>query len=83
MEIKSNLSDYTKQEFIALIGAINNAGTEEDRGELVEHFNKIVPHPSGSDLLFYPEEGADDSPKGVVQIINDYCISKNLPGFRD
>ncbi|CAI8709237.1 Colicin-E9 immunity protein [Pseudomonas sp. IT-P253] len=82
MEIKSNLSEYTKQEFKALIDAIDDAGTEEERGELVEHFNKIVPHPAGSDLLFYPKDGADDSPEGVVQTIHDYCISKGLPGFR-
>jgi hypothetical protein len=83
MGIKSNLSEYTRQEFKALIGAIDDARTEEDRGELVEHFNKIVPHPSGSDLLFYPDDGADDSPEGIVQTINDYCISKGLQGFRD
>lgn len=83
MEFKSDLADYTEQEFKALIDAIDDAGTEEDRGELVEQFNKIVPHPAGSDLLFYPEDGIDDSPDGVVQTIKDYCLSKGLPGFKD
>lgn len=82
MDLKSNLADYTKYEFKALIGAIDDAETEEYRGKLVEHFNKIVPHPAGSDLLFYPEDGADDSPEGVVQTIEDYCASKGLPGFK-
>lgn len=82
MDLKSNLADYTKHEFKALIGAIDDAGTEEERGKLVEHFNKIVPHPAGSDLLFYPEDGADDSPEGIVQIIEDYCASKGLPSFK-
>ena len=83
MELKDNLADYTKQVFKALIDAIDDACIEEARGRLVEHFNKIVPHPAGSDLLFYPEDGADDSAEGVVQAINDYCIFKGLPGLRD
>jgi hypothetical protein len=44
MELKDNLADYTKQELKALIGAIDDACTEEARGRLLEHFNKIVPH---------------------------------------
>lgn len=83
MEFKRNLTDYTLQEFKDLIGAIDDAKTEEARNELVEHFNQIVPHPAGSDLLFYPEDEADDSPGGVVKIIEDYCVSKGLPGFKD
>ena len=83
MGFKRCLVDYTEQDFKALIEAIDNAETEADRGALVEHFNKIVPHPAGSDLLFYPEDGADDSPDGVIEIIKGYCLSKNLPGFKD
>lgn len=83
MEVKSDLADYTEQEFKALIDAIDKAGTEEERGELVAHFNKIVPHPAGSDLLFYPEDGLDDSPDGVVQTIKSYCLCNGLPGFKD
>ncbi|MGE8176013.1 bacteriocin immunity protein [Pseudomonas fluorescens] len=82
MAFKNSIADYTEQEFKALIGAIDDAVTEEHRGELVEHFNKIVPHPAGSDLLFYPVAGEDDSPDGVVQTIKDYCLSKGLPGFK-
>ena len=58
MELKDNLADYTKQELKALIGAIDDACTEEARGRLVEHFNKIVPHPAGSDLLFLSRRGS-------------------------
>jgi hypothetical protein len=82
MELKSNLAEYTEQEFKALIEAIDDADTEEGRGELVEHFNKLVPLPAGSDLLFYPEDGADDSPDGVVQAIKDYCLANGLQGFK-
>ncbi|WP_085710842.1 MULTISPECIES: bacteriocin immunity protein [unclassified Pseudomonas] len=82
MDLKSNLAEYTEQEFKALIEAIDDADTEEARGELVEHFNKLVPHPAGSDLLFYPEDGADDSPEGVVQAIKDYCLAHHLQSFK-
>ena len=83
MKFKITLIDYTEQEFIALIRSIDNANTEEQRGELIEHFNQLVPHPAGSDLLFYPEPGADDTPSGVAQTIKDYCSSKGVASFKD
>jgi len=83
MELKSHLADYTEQEFKALIQAIEGAKTEDERGELVDHFNKIVPHPAGSDLLFYPEAGEDDSADGVTSTVGDYCRANGLPGFKN
>ncbi|MGN7742008.1 bacteriocin immunity protein [Pseudomonas sp. 22526] len=82
MELKSHLADYTEQEFKALIQAFEDARTEEERAELVDHFNKIVPHPAGSDLLFYPEAGEDDSADGVTRTVSSYCRDKGLPGFK-
>ncbi|WP_123450658.1 bacteriocin immunity protein [Pseudomonas fluorescens] len=82
MELKNNLADYTEQEFKALIQAIEDAKTEDERGELVDHFNKIVPHPSGSDLLFYPEAEEDDSADGVTRTVGEYCHANGLPGFK-
>jgi hypothetical protein len=82
LRLKISLADYTKQEFKALIRSIDNAGSEEERGALVEHFNKVVPHPAGSDLLYYPEDGTDESPEGVVQIIHAWCLANGLPGFK-
>jgi len=82
MELKSNLDEYTEQEFKALIQAIDDADSEEARGELVEHFNKIVPHPAGSDLLFYPEDGADDTADGVTRTVKEWLAAQGLPGFK-
>ncbi|BBN65624.1 hypothetical protein GIV96_22515 [Pseudomonas syringae] len=42
MEFKSALAGYTEHEFKALVDTMDDAGTEEDCGELVEHFNKVV-----------------------------------------
>ncbi|WP_122314792.1 bacteriocin immunity protein [Pseudomonas cichorii] len=82
MELKTHLTDYTEQEFKVLIQSIESARTESERDELVDHFNKVVPHPAGSDLLFYPEAGEDDSVDGVTQTISNYCLDKGLPGFK-
>lgn len=83
MDLKSALVDYTEQEFEALISAIDDAKTEEERGELVAHFNKLVLHPAGSDLLFYPEDGADDSAEGITKTIKEWLATQGLPGFRE
>ncbi|MFJ2480241.1 bacteriocin immunity protein [Pseudomonas sp. NPDC087598] len=82
MELKSHLAYYTEEEFKSLIQAIEDARTEDERGELVDHFNKIVPHPAGSDLLFYPEAGEDDSLDGVTRAVSDYCHANGLQGFK-
>lgn len=83
MAAKTSLSDYTEDEFIRLIKAIDDAASEAEQGELVEKFNRVVPHPAGSDLLFYPEPGADDSPEGVVVVIKEWCRANGQPGFAD
>jgi hypothetical protein len=82
MEVKSQLAHYTAHEFITLIKAIEDAKTEEERGELIDHFNKIVPHPAGSDLLFHPEGGEDDSADGVARTVINYCVANGLPKFK-
>ena len=43
----------------------------------------VAPHPQGSDLLFWPEEGADDSPEGIVDEVERFCGENGLPGFMD
>ncbi|WP_053268956.1 bacteriocin immunity protein [Pseudomonas chlororaphis] len=83
MALKNSFDKYTEQEFKALIQAIEDARTEEERGELVDHFNKIVPHPAGSDLLFYPEAGKDDSADGVTRTFSNYYRDNGLPGFKN
>ncbi|CAB5670611.1 Microcin-E9 immunity protein [Delftia tsuruhatensis] len=82
MELKRNLSDYTEQEFIIFIHAILNWRTEDERSELIAHFNSVVPHPDGSDLIYYPQVGADDSPEGITAIIKAWCATNRLPGFK-
>ncbi|MGY2440226.1 bacteriocin immunity protein [Pseudomonas allokribbensis] len=81
--MRDTLSDYTRQELKELIVSIEEAETEDELGSLVDHFNKIVPHPAGSDLLFYPEAGADESPDGIVRTIDAYCVLNGMHRFKD
>ncbi len=82
MELKDSLRHYTEYQFKMFIKAIEDAETENQQAELIVHFNKIVPHPAGSDLLFYPEPGADDSAEGVVKEIQKWCLDNGIPGLR-
>jgi hypothetical protein len=49
---------------------------------LLLHFEKISEHPAGSDLIYYPESGADNSPEGVTRIVKDWRAAQGLPGFK-
>ena len=80
--LKPKLADYTEQQFIALIRELDGADTERERDILLDHFNIIVPHPAGSDLLFFPEPGADYSDEGVVRTIREWCAANDHPGFK-
>lgn len=47
----------TREELIALARRIMQAeGTEEELGQMEELFNKSVPHPSGINLAYFPED---------------------------
>ncbi|WP_241580492.1 bacteriocin immunity protein [Rosenbergiella nectarea] len=82
---KKILSDYTESEFLDLVRKIYNAEgpTEEDDNRRVREFRRLAEHPSGSDLIFYPEDGKDDSPEGVVQEVKEWRQANGKPGFKD
>jgi hypothetical protein len=84
MNLKSSISDYTEEEFVELLQRIiGTDASEEEENELVYHFNLICGHPDGSDLIFYPEEGADISAQGIVKTLKEWRDIQGLPGFRD
>lgn len=81
--IKDDLSDYTEQEFFKLLERIiGNEGREEDESKLVLHFNLICGHPTGADLIFYPEDGADDSAQGIIESLKKWRSDHGLSGFK-
>ncbi len=84
MNVKNSLSEYSKAEFIELINAIkNDEGSINYQLALVMHFKKLVQHPAGSDLIFFPENGADDSAEGICRAIKDHCLTNGLRVFKD
>lgn len=84
MNMKNNFSEYTKDEFISLISEICDAiGDDDYQDSLLEHLIKITEYPSVSDVIYYPADGADDSPEGIVNSIVEWRKSQGLPLFKD
>lgn len=84
MTLKSTISDYTEEEFIGLLQRIiGNDESEEVENRLVHHFNTICGHPAGSDLIFYSEDGADDSAEGITRTLKEWRATQGLPGFKE
>lgn len=82
--MKNTLNEYTESEFEALLQRIiSHDGTEQEVDKLVFHFEELSEHPAGSDLIFYPEDGADDSASGITQTVKEWRAAKGLPGFKD
>src|SRR5699024_1138715 len=84
MELKHSISDYTEAEFLQLVTTICNADTssEEELVKLVTHFEEMTEHPSGSDLIYYPKEGDDDSPSGIVNTVKQWRAANGKSGFK-
>lgn len=79
------LSDYSEREFLDLVRKICRAEglTEEDDNRLVREFRRLAEHPLGSDLIFYPDDGKDDSPEGIVKEVKEWRQANGKPGFKD
>lgn len=84
MELKNNITDYTESEFLKLLTIICNADTasEEEQIKFVTHFEKVTEHPSGSDLIYYPEDGADDSPVGILKTVKEWRAKNGKLSFK-
>lgn len=79
------LSDYSESEFLDLVRKICRAEgpTEEEDNRLVREFRRLAEHPSGSDLIFYPDDGKDDSPEGIVKEVKEWRQANGKPVFKD
>lgn len=82
---KQSVTEFTKDEFKDFIEYVTQfqGRTEEEDAAILVRFNALCPHPSKSDLIYWPAEGADDSPEGIVAEIERYCRENGLPGFKD
>ncbi|MBC2692657.1 MULTISPECIES: bacteriocin immunity protein [Pseudomonas] len=81
--MNNTFSEYTESEFVALLQRIkSHDGTEPEVDKLVFHFEEVSEHPDGSDLIFYPEDEADDSAEGITQTVKEWRAAQGLPGFK-
>lgn len=86
---KSRLEDFTEAEFLGFIGEFfeNRSGLKgkafgQYQDDLICKFEEIIENPFGSDLIYYPGEGADDSPQGVVDRVKEWRAANGKPGFK-
>nr|WP_191624185.1 bacteriocin immunity protein [Pseudomonas fluorescens] len=89
MKLKGKLEDYTEAEFLLFIAEFfeNRSGLEGEAlsnytDRLLDHFELITDHPGGSDVIFYPKEGQEDSPAGVLKEVKEWRARNNKPGFK-
>ncbi|KHK63120.1 bacteriocin immunity protein [Pseudomonas frederiksbergensis] len=84
MELKPKLQDYTEAEFQAFVGRIWNVDMgKEEHDRLINHFDRIVGHPKGADLLFYPEDtGYMNAPETIVHFVKQWHFKKNVIPFK-
>ena len=48
----------------------------------LEHFISVTEHPSGSDLIYYPEGNNDGSPEAVIKEIKEWRAANGKSGFK-
>ncbi|WP_433738734.1 bacteriocin immunity protein [Pseudomonas putida] len=84
MDLKNKLEEYTESEYAALINRLFQGGisSEEEHDAIVDNIVSTSEHPNGTDILYYPEEGVEDSPEGVLKVIKSWRAANGKPGFK-
>lgn len=77
------LVDYTEREFLEFIKRIYNDSypSEQEHIDAVMEFERLSEHPSGSDLLYYPDDGKQ-GPEAVIIEIKEWRENNGKPGFK-
>lgn len=89
MNLKNKIEEYSEAELTELLKELFE-NPNELRGDaliahtdqLTDHFVTLIDHPDKSDILFYPAEGVEDSPAGVISVIKEWLAANGKPGFR-
>ncbi|WP_433885260.1 bacteriocin immunity protein [Pseudomonas vranovensis] len=85
MILKATLSEYTELEFLELLKEIDQANEDapdEILDPLLRHFESIIEHPAGTDLLYWPQTPEQGEPEQIIQIIKQWRAANGKPGFR-
>lgn len=80
--LNRTFSDYTADEFTLLIAALIDArGPADYQDRPLEHFIDITAHPSGSDLIYHPAAGSQETPERILQRIAQWRNQEGLEGL--
>ncbi|QKL04540.1 S-type pyocin domain-containing protein [Pseudomonas sp. NY5710] len=86
MELRPELSQYEENSFLSLVEAIWHADADKASHDAwIAHFDSIVGHPAGSDLLFYSNADETDSinsPKHIVATIKSWHQQNGRAAFK-
>nr|WP_244142488.1 bacteriocin immunity protein [Pseudomonas allokribbensis] len=77
------ISEFSEPEFLSFVTRVYNDDydTEEQHIDAVLEFKALSEHPSGSDLIFYPEPGKS-GPTAVVEEVKAWRAANGKPGFK-
>ena len=85
MTLKTSFAEYTESEFLELIYkiiAVNGVQGDEVLIPLLDHFESISEHPSGTDLFFWPAPGHGDTPEDILREVKAWREQNGKPGFK-
>ncbi|MHA3734867.1 bacteriocin immunity protein [Pseudomonas sp. Eth.TT006] len=84
MRLKNKLEHYTESEYLAVIERLfkGKFRSERQHDAYVDNIVATSEHPSGSDILYYPEKDVEDSPAGVLNTIKQWREKNGKPGFK-
>ena len=82
--MEKRISEYTEAEFISFLQEIftaNKNAPDEVLDPMLDTLEQLTEHPAGSDLIYYPEDGADNSAEGITQTIKEWRAENGFAVF--
>lgn len=84
MKLKNKFEDYTETEYLSLISRLfqGDYSSETEHDAIVENIVSTSEHPNGTDIIYYPENGVEDSPDGALNAIKQWRATNGKAGFK-
>lgn len=84
MTLKDRYEDYTESEYLNVINRLfqGRFPSEKEHDAFVDNIVSTSEHPNGTGVLYYPEEGVEDGPEGVLKAIKTWRAANGKPGFK-
>ena len=77
------ISDMSEAEFLIFVTKVykNEYASEDEHIDAILEFKRLSEHPSGSDLLYYPDPGKG-GPEAIVKEVKEWRAANGKPGFK-